>query len=145
MPVKTEKMKTRRVAVVIFYNDKNQILLQDRTGYRRPGENYGFFGGGIENDETPEEALVREIKEELDYEISDFKFLGVFSGKSDDLEVTMFTFISKINDLSKFKQKEGIGMKFVDIHAAENLAKKDMLGGPWDFEALKKLKDFLHA
>ena len=26
---------------------------------------FGFWGGGTENNETPEEALLREIKEEL--------------------------------------------------------------------------------
>lgn len=136
-------MIKRKVTVVIFYNDKNQILLQDRTGYKRSGENYGYFGGGIRENETPEEALVREIKEELNYDITDFRPIGVFSGKSGNLEVSMFTFISKINDISKFRQQEGIGMKFVNIETVEKLCKEEKMGGPWDYEALKKLKTII--
>lgn len=132
-------MKTRQIAAVIFYNNKNQIFLQDRTGYKTLGEHYGFFGGGIEAGETPEQALVREIKEELNYEISNFQFIGIFSGRSGDLEVTMYTFIAKIDDTSKFKQTEGKGIKIVDIPTA----KKMKLGGPWDYEALTKLDTVL--
>lgn len=131
-------MITRKVSAVIFYDDKNRILLQDRTGYKNPGEEYGFWGGGIENGETPEQALVREIKEELNYNLKDFKFIGVFYGQHKDFKLIMYTFISKLVDVSNFKQKEGRGMKLVDLKTAEKL-----LIWPWDKEVIMKLKIIL--
>ena len=33
-----------------------------------------MIGGHVEEGETPEQALVREVKEELDYDLKDYKF-----------------------------------------------------------------------
>lgn len=133
-------MKLRKVSVIVFYDGKGRILLQDRTGYKTPEEEYGFWGGEIENRERPEQALIREIKEELDYELKDFKFIGKFSGQAEEIKVRviMFTFISKLKNVSDFKPKEGKGMKLVDMKTAERLLK-----WPWDKKAIKKLKEIL--
>jgi hypothetical protein len=40
-------MKIRKVALIIFYDDKKRILLQDRRGISRLGEEWGYFGGGF--------------------------------------------------------------------------------------------------
>jgi 8-oxo-dGTP pyrophosphatase MutT (NUDIX family) len=114
-------MKVRRVSIVIFYN-KGKILLQDRTGYKKPRKRYGFFGGGIKDKETPEQALVREIKEELNFNIRNFRFIGKFSIKKNQyFKVVNFTFVSRLSDISKLKQKEGKGMRLVDLETARKL------------------------
>ncbi|HIH17265.1 MAG: 7,8-dihydro-8-oxoguanine triphosphatase [archaeon GW2011_AR6] len=58
----------RDVAVIILYDNKKRILLQHRgkNSPRLPGY-WAFFGGGIEKGETPEQAVRRECKEELNY------------------------------------------------------------------------------
>lgn len=61
-------MKTICVAAAIIRKDGR--IFATRRGY---GEFKGFWefpGGKVEPGETPEEALVREIREELDTEIS---------------------------------------------------------------------------
>jgi 8-oxo-dGTP diphosphatase len=72
--LKLDSMK--RIAQIIFENDKGEFLLYLRDG--KPGipfpHHWDLIGGHIEEGETPEEALVREVKEELDYDLSDFKF-----------------------------------------------------------------------
>lgn len=50
---------------------------RDENAKRLPSW-YGFFGGGLESGESPEEALRREIKEELDINIDNYEFLGRF-------------------------------------------------------------------
>jgi 8-oxo-dGTP diphosphatase len=121
-------MVTRRVSVIVFYDDDKRILLQDRTGIGKFNVNlhWGFFGGGIEDGETPEQTLVREVKEELGYELEDFRYIGVYQGKLNEHTIILHAFISPLGDkLSKFKQKEGAGMKMFSLDEAMKLMKYD--------------------
>lgn len=61
-------MKTVRVVAAIIRNG-NQIFATQR-GYGEFKDGWEFPGGKIEEGETPEGALVREIEEELDVVIS---------------------------------------------------------------------------
>jgi mutator protein MutT len=118
-------MKIRRVSIIIFFNEKKRILLQDRTGINKFGLKYkwGFFGGGIEENETPEHAVIRETKEELDFELKNFKYIGKYEGKiNDNISIILYAFISPLFDnLTKFKQKEGRKMKLFSLIEAEKL------------------------
>lgn len=58
----------KQVAVALFYNSEGEILLQDRRARSKWGEEYGLFGGIVEDGETPEQAIRRELKEELGLE-----------------------------------------------------------------------------
>lgn len=60
-------MKTIRVVAAIIQKDKKIFATQ--RGYGEFQGGWEFPGGKIEEGETPERALVREIKEELDTEI----------------------------------------------------------------------------
>ncbi len=61
-------MKTIQVVAAII-QDKERIFATQR-GYGEFKDGWEFPGGKIEEGETPEMALVREIKEELDADIS---------------------------------------------------------------------------
>ena len=56
----------RVVAAIIIHNNK---IFATQRGYGEFKDGWEFPGGKIEAGETPEEALVREIWEELDTEI----------------------------------------------------------------------------
>lgn len=118
-------MKIRKVSIIIFFDEKKRILLQDRTGINKFGLKYewGFFGGGIEENETPEHAVIRETKEELDFELKNFKYIGKYEGKiNDNISIILYAFISSLSDnLLKFKQKEGRKMKLFSLIEAEKL------------------------
>lgn len=66
MEFEREKLPFRQGVIGYIFNDKGEILVvapgQWQKGWRLPG-------GGLEGTETPEEALNREIKEELNVEI----------------------------------------------------------------------------
>ena len=61
-------MKTIRVtAAIIIENDK---VFATQRGYGEFKDGWEFPGGKIEPNEAPEDAIVREIREELDTEIT---------------------------------------------------------------------------
>jgi 8-oxo-dGTP diphosphatase len=59
--------RIRVVAAVIFHGGK---IYATQRGYGAWRDYWEFPGGKIEPGETPEEALIREIREELDLEIT---------------------------------------------------------------------------
>ena len=66
-------MKTvKLVAAIIIHENK---IFATQRGYGEFKDGWEFPGGKIEPGETPQEALVREIKEELDIEIEVKDFL----------------------------------------------------------------------
>lgn len=58
------------VVAVALRNSEGKFLLQKRPESRSMSGLWEFPGGKIENNETPEDALVRELSEELDIAIS---------------------------------------------------------------------------
>jgi len=66
----------KQVAQIIFENTKGEYLLYLRDG--KPGipfpHHWDLIGGHLEEGETPEEALIREVKEEIDFDLKDFRF-----------------------------------------------------------------------
>ena len=61
-------MKTIHVVAAVIRDGEGRIFATQR-GYGPYKDGWEFPGGKIEPDETPEEALKREIREELDAEI----------------------------------------------------------------------------
>ena len=56
------KGRFRQGIVAVIINERGQVLMAERSDY--PG-NWQFPQGGIDGDETPEQALYREVQEEL--------------------------------------------------------------------------------
>ena len=67
------KMKTVNVVAAIICKDNKIFATQRGHGEFKGG--WEFPGGKVEPGETPEEALIREIKEELDSEIKVEKYI----------------------------------------------------------------------
>ncbi len=130
----TKKMKTKKVSVIIFYK-KGIILLQDRRNISKHGEEYGFFGGHIEPNETPEQALLREIKEELNFEIKNYKFFKNYKQTISELglEVERWVYLSSMPDIKKLKVSEG-KPKLIKFKDSFNLKMV-----PGDVELLKEI------
>lgn len=65
-----------KVAVAIIPDHKNRILITQRPLHASHGGCWEFPGGKLEDNELPEDALIREIKEEVGLTIIEYDVLG---------------------------------------------------------------------
>jgi len=115
-------MAIRDVAVLALYNDDGQILLQHRDkNMERLPDHWAFFGGGIESEETPEQALEREILEELEYRVRtpELMYVQKFMYRAD--ENTKYVFAEKFDDSQRLTQHEGDAMKWMRFEDLDGL------------------------
>lgn len=63
-------MKTLYVAAAALINERSEVLLAQRPAHKALPGQWEFPGGKIELDETPEAALIRELREELGIEVA---------------------------------------------------------------------------
>ena len=118
-------MAVRDVSLFILYTSSGHILLQHRTddAFRLPGY-WAFFGGGIEQGENPTEALRREIREELSYEVQGPKFFLAQKVRDEENDITKYVFVEQYQDqplqlgegqaMGWFSPDETHGLKMVD-------------------------------
>ena len=118
-------MAVRDVSVFILYTSSGHILLQHRTddAFRLPGY-WAFFGGGIEKGENPTEALKREIREELSYQVQNPKFLLAQKVRDGESYNTKYVFVEQYQDqplqlgegqaMGWFSPDETHGLKMID-------------------------------
>lgn len=132
-------MRERKVSIIVFYDERKRILLQKRMPNSH-GVEWGFFGGGIEPGETPEQALVRETKEELGHDLHECRGVGTFRNQQNpDFLVELHVFVSPLCDyLETFVLGEGAGMRLFTIDEALQLKMY-----PGDDVVLEKLRAFL--
>jgi 8-oxo-dGTP pyrophosphatase MutT (NUDIX family) len=105
--MKRKKDKEKDKVGLILIDKNNNLLLQlrDNTPSIRYPNCVGTFGGQIEEGETAEQAIVRELKEELEYNLQNFTFVGNFPFK--EYDVFMFLKEDKSLDVKKLRIQEG--------------------------------------
>ena len=84
------------VACAIIVNDKEEVLVTQRSASMKLPLKWEFPGGKIEKGETAEECLIREIKEELGIEITIENSLPFITHQYDDFSIKLIPFICKI-------------------------------------------------
>jgi mutator protein MutT len=132
-------MVNRKIAVVLFFDKDLNILVQDRTSHSKVGEKYGFFGGGIEDGETPEQALNRELTEELGFVPEKIIYWGEYSFDFQAQNFTGELFLSPITDkLLNCRVYEGDGKVILPLD--DLLSNRDKLFGDVIFHNIEKLK-----
>ena len=128
-------MKTIEVAAVIIVKD-NRIFATQR-GYGEFKDGWEFPGGKIEPGESAQEALVREIREELDVDIRVGKLLETVEYDYPEFHLTMHCFICEL-------LSEEIVLK---EHEDARWLKKDELDSvPWlpaDITIIEKIKAYM--
>lgn len=87
-------MKTIKVVAAVIKRN-NKIFVTQR-GYGEFKDGWEFPGGKVEKGETKEEALIREIKEELDTVIKVDSYLDTIEYDYPDFHLSMDCFICSV-------------------------------------------------
>ena len=125
-------MKNIHVSAAIIMKD-NKIFVTQR-GYGEFKDWWEFPGGKIEEGETPEECLKREIKEELEADINTDKYLCTVEYDYPNFHLKMECFICSLID-GHLELVEAEDAKFITNDQLDNI---DFL--PADLLVVKELK-----
>lgn len=128
-------MKTIEVVAAIITHN-NQIFATQR-GYGEFKDGWEFPGGKMEPGETPQQALVREIQEELDTEIEVGSLVETVEYDYPNFHLTMHCFLCAIRS-GELVLKEHEAAKWL---TKEELYSVDWL--PADVKVVEKLKTML--
>ena len=95
MPIRKDKtLKTIKVVAAVI-RDGNRIFATQR-GYGPYKDGWEFPGGKIENGETPQDALKRELKEELDITVNVGELIDTIEYDYPDFHLSMQCYWVKI-------------------------------------------------
>lgn len=127
-------MKTIRVVAAIIIDDGKVFATQ--RGYGEFKDGWEFPGGKIDAGETPEEALIREIKEELETEVEVKELLDTVEYDYPNFHLSMDCFICKIKS----------GDLVLKEHEAAKWLSQDELDSvewlPADIMLIEKIKSY---
>lgn len=125
-------MKTIRVVAAVIVNDDKVLATQRGYGEFKGG--WEFPGGKIEAGERPEEALIREIKEELEMDIKVGTLINTVEYDYPNFHLSMDCFFASIVQ----------GTPLLKEHEAAKWLARDALGSvdwlPADQGLIEKLK-----
>ena len=107
-------MKTVHVvAAIIRREDK---ILATQRGYGEYKDGWEFPGGKINEGETPEEAIAREIKEELDADIKVGNLLVTVEHDYKDFHLSMQCFWAELKEDSHIELLEHEAAKWLSMN-----------------------------
>lgn len=125
-----------KVVAAVLRNESNQIFATQR-GYGNYKDWWEFPGGKIEGNETPEEALAREIREELGAEIEIEGFLEEVHYDYPEYHIDMRCYWAKV--------KNG-DLVLKEHEASAWLGKDDLYSVKWlpaDISVLERIREVL--
>ena len=125
-------MKTVKVVAAII-RDGDRIFATQR-GYGAQKDGWEFPGGKVEPGETPQEALVREIKEELDADIIVGDLLTTVEYDYSTFHLSMDCFWASLAKDTEMKLLEHEAAKWLSIDEIDSV---DWL--PADVNVVKKI------
>ena len=110
-----EPVEVMRVTNAILILDENYVLQlrSNDPNIPAPGR-WGFFGGGIEKEESPEQAIKREILEELSIEPAKYHFLWEvdYFAEENQVAVRNWFFVADVTEVwSNYRLGEGADVR----------------------------------
>ena len=128
-------MKTIQVVAAVIQADRRVFATQRGYGPQKNG--WEFPGGKIEPGETPRQALIREIREELDTEIAVGDKLLQVDYDSPDFHLSMGCYLCAVRS-GHLTLKEHESAKWLSMDELDTVAWL-----PPDREVVEKLKEIM--
>ena len=145
-----EKGLWRRTVSCWIMNEKGEILLQKRAPNKRRNPNkWAKTGGQVDSKETPEEAIFREVKEELGIEIPKEQIKVVNIRKSEKGKRFAYNFLFVVNykledyTLQKEEVSEVRYYTIEELEAAKKINDSNYTFCNWDNEDFDRVIDLL--
>ena len=108
------------VAAVIVEDGKYLCMQRCRSVYNYVSEHWEFPGGKVEDGESHHETLVREIKEEMDWDVYVGRQLGTVEQEYPDFTITLTAYLCKGGD-EEFKLLEHLDAKWLTREEMDSL------------------------
>ena len=110
------------VATGLLFDKAGRLLIylrDDKPGISFPNH-WDLFGGIVEAGETPEQALVREVMEEIGVELETFTFFREYHSTSEAIgENIKHVYYAKIDHHAADLKLLDVGQRIAGIHLAE--------------------------
>lgn len=108
-----------QIVVAVIRDKNNQILIAQRAIKKHQGGKWEFPGGKVEKGESAQQALARELDEELGIQIS--VITPLIQLHHDYPDLTVFLDVYDVREwLGKAYGKEGQPIRWVDIETLQN-------------------------
>jgi 8-oxo-dGTP diphosphatase len=114
-------MKTIEVVAAVIFRE-GKVLCVQRTEHEREyiSLKWEFPGGKVEVGESREEALVREIAEELVVEIHELQYLTTVEHSYPDFYLTMHAYTCALK-AGEVELREHLGLKWLAVEELDQL------------------------
>jgi 8-oxo-dGTP diphosphatase len=127
------------VVCAVIVDSRGRLLLAQRPPHKHLGLKWEFPGGKVERDESPERALIREIKEELGCDIEVAQALPLFTHDYGSVVIRMIPFICALaNNTSAPHPHEHTSLRWISV---EELPTVDL--APADWPVIESYRDTL--
>ncbi len=84
------------VVAAVIVDDTGRVLVAQRPAHKHLALKWEFPGGKVESGESPEAALIRELREELGIETEILRALPVFDHDYGDVSIAMLPFVCRL-------------------------------------------------
>ena len=131
-------MKPKTIHVVAAIIQNGDKILATQRGYGDYKDGWEFPGGKIEAGETPQEALAREIREELEAEIIVSDHLVTVEHDYPEFHLSMQCYWAEL--------REGTHLKLLEHEAARWLSLNELESVDWlpaDVEVMRAIRNIL--
>lgn len=120
-------LKPNLAVVAALIEKDGSVLLCQRNSDDHYGGLWEFPGGAIERGETPQKAIEREIKEELDIDVQALEKVETFFDEDPGLKITVFLYrCSILGGTLSAKECQAFGFFTINQMKKLNLAPVDL-------------------
>lgn len=104
------------VGVVFLAKDTGRCLLQLRNSDKRFKHTWGFWGGMVEDAETPMEAIIRELNEEIGFvpDLHKLNPLDIYQSRNKKFYYYSFAYVTD-TEFHPVLNSESAGYAWIDI------------------------------